>query len=41
MAHAFNHSTQETETGRSPSSSPAWSTEQVPEQPKVGSEGNH
>jgi hypothetical protein len=32
MAHTFNPSTQDTETGKSLSSRPAWSTKQVPGQ---------
>ena len=38
---AFNPSPQKAETGGSPSSRPAWSTEQVTGQPSLGSEGDH
>jgi hypothetical protein len=38
VAHTFNPSTQEAEAGRSLSSKPAWSTEWVPEQPKLHTE---
>ena len=41
VALTFNPSTQEAEAGRSLSSRPAWSAEQVPGQPGIGSEGNH
>lgn len=39
MVHAFNHNTQKAEAGMQ-SSSPACSTEQVLERPKLGSAGN-
>ena len=35
VVHAFNPGIQEAETGRSPSSRPVWSTEQVPGQPGI------
>jgi len=38
---AFSPSTQKAEAGRSLSSRPAWSTEEVPKQPSLGREGNH
>jgi hypothetical protein len=41
VVHSFNPITQETEAWRSLSSRPASSTEQVPEQQSLGSEGNH
>jgi hypothetical protein len=36
VVHAFNHSTQEVEAGRSQSVKPAWFTAQVPGQPGIG-----
>jgi hypothetical protein len=41
VANAFNLSTWEAEAGRSLSSRPAWSTEQVPGQPGLHKETMH
>lgn len=41
VVHVFNPSTKETEAGRSLSSRPIWSTEQIPKQPSLGSKGSH
>jgi hypothetical protein len=41
VLHAFNFRTMEVESGRSPNSRPAWSTEIVSGQPSISSEGKH
>ena len=41
VVHNFNPSTGKVEADGSLSLSTAWSTEQIPEQPSSGSEGNH
>lgn len=41
IVHAFNPSNQETEAYRSLGSRPAWSTEKVPRQLRLGSEEKH
>ena len=40
MVHTFNPSTEEPEASRLQSSRTAWSTKQVPRQPRLSSEGN-
>ena len=41
MVHTFNPNTQKAEAGGSMSLRAAWSREEIPEQPSLGSEENH